>query len=138
MLLKMANIFDGCTAHQVRKVAYEYAESLKLPHNFNNSCMMAGRDWLEGFLKRHRISVRKPEATSVNRVTAFNKTEVSLFYKNLEKLREIYKFVPKNIYNCDETGISTPPRVESFINLPTKIPTISTRQIRKKNNILPY
>jgi hypothetical protein len=33
---KMANIFYGCTAMQVRKMAYEYAESLKLPHNFNN------------------------------------------------------------------------------------------------------
>lgn len=46
---------------------------------------MAGRDWLEGFLKRNGISVRKPEATSINRITAFNKTEVSLFYKNLKK-----------------------------------------------------
>jgi hypothetical protein len=73
----------------------------------NNNSKMAGRDWLEGFLKRNGISVRKPEATSINRVTAFNKTEVSLFYKNLEKLMETYKFTPKNIYNCDETGIST-------------------------------
>jgi hypothetical protein len=46
-------------------------------------------------------------AYEYNRVTAFNKTEVSLFYKNLEKLMETYKFTPKNIYNCDETGIST-------------------------------
>lgn len=104
---KMANIFYGCTANQIRKVAYEYAESLTLPHNFNKNSQMAGRDWLEGFLKRNEISVRKPEATSINRITAFNKTEVALFYKNLEKLMETYKFTPKNIYNCDETGIST-------------------------------
>lgn len=107
LVKKMAKIFYGCTAIQVRKLAYEYAESLKLPHNFNNNSKMAGRDWLEGFLKRNGISIRKPEATSINRVTAFNKTEVSLFYKNLEKLMETYKFTPKNIYNCDETGIST-------------------------------
>jgi hypothetical protein len=51
---KMANIFYGCTAIQVRKMAYEY-----------------------------------------NRVTAFNKTEVSLFYKNLEKLWRLINLPPK-------------------------------------------
>ncbi|KAI4458802.1 chymotrypsin-related [Holotrichia oblita] len=62
--------------------------------------------WLKGFLERIRISVAKPEATSINRIIAFNKIEVSLFYQNLKKIIETHKFLPKNIYNCDETGIS--------------------------------
>lgn len=106
---KMANIFYGYIANQVRKVAYEYAVSLKLPHNFNKKNKMSGRDWLEGFLNNNGISVRKPGTTSINRITAFNKTEVSLFYKNLEKFLKIYKipykFTLKNIYSCAETGI---------------------------------
>jgi hypothetical protein len=96
---KMANIFYGCTAIQVRKMAYEYAESLKLLHNFNHNSKMAGR------LLKEKLDIGKE--TRSHQYMAFNKTEVSLFYKNLEKLMETYKFTLKNIYNCDETGIST-------------------------------
>lgn len=107
LVKKMANIFYGCTAIQIRKVAFEYAESLNLKHSFNKASKMAGRDWLASFMARNSISVRKPEATSINRIIAFNKTEVNLFYELLGQLMEKYRFVPKNIYNCDETGIST-------------------------------
>lgn len=68
---------------------------------------MAGRVWFEGFTRRNDISVRKPEATSIHRITAFNKTEVHRFYQLLEEMMAKSKFQPKNIYNCDETGIST-------------------------------
>ncbi|CAH4001739.1 unnamed protein product [Pieris brassicae] len=43
---KMANIFYGCTANQIRRVAFEYAEKLNVKHNFNQASKMAGRDWL--------------------------------------------------------------------------------------------
>lgn len=107
LVKKMANIFYGCTSIQIRKVAFEYAEKLNLKHNFNKTSKMAGRDWLYAFMARNNISVRKPEPTSINRIQAFNKTEVNLFYNLLQDLMEKHKFVPKNIYNCDETGIST-------------------------------
>lgn len=92
----MANIFYGCTANQIRKVAYEYAEKLNLKHNFNQSSKMAGRDWLHAFMTRHNISIRKPEATSINRITAFNKTQISMFFELLGQLMEKHRFVPKN------------------------------------------
>jgi hypothetical protein len=42
-------------------------------------------DWLNGFMKRNPgISLRKPEPTSMNRITAFNKEEVHIFYTNIE------------------------------------------------------
>lgn len=58
-------------------------------------------------MARNNISIRKPEATSINRITAFNKTEVSLLFELLGQMMEKHRFVAKNIYNCDETGIST-------------------------------
>lgn len=76
-----------------------------LKHNFNTR--LAERVWFDRFITRNNISVRKPEATSINRVTAFNKTEVQQFYKLLEELIKKYKFLPKNIYNCDKTSIFT-------------------------------
>lgn len=64
--------------------------------------MFGSKDLLVGTI----ISVRKPEATSIHRITAFNKTEVHRFYQLLEEMMAKSKFQPKNI-NCDETGIST-------------------------------
>lgn len=104
---KMANLFYGCTSNQVKTAAFEYAKALKLKHNFNTASRMAGRVWFEGFVSKNNISVRKPEAISINTVTAFNRSEVQQFYNLLEELMEKYKFLLKNIFNCDETGIST-------------------------------
>ena len=47
------------------------------------------------------MCVRKPEATTINRITAFNK-EVQLFYRLLGDLIDKYRFI-NNIYNCDAT-----------------------------------
>ncbi|RLU26169.1 hypothetical protein DMN91_002335 [Ooceraea biroi] len=68
---------------------------------------MARMDWYYNFMKRHpNISLRRPEATSLNRVTAFNKEETEKFFSNLRELMLKYNFGPSSIYNVDETGIS--------------------------------
>ncbi|XP_045449135.1 uncharacterized protein LOC123657659 [Melitaea cinxia] len=103
----LGNIFYGCTAIQIRKMAYEYAVHNHIKHNFNNTLRMAGKDWLTGFMKRNKLSARKAEGTSLNRAKAFNKHEVSIFFKLLEELMEKYKFLPRNIFNMDETGITS-------------------------------
>jgi hypothetical protein len=53
-----------------------------------------------------KLSLRKSEVTSLNRVRAFNKKKVDKFYKNLEEVFTNYNFAPSRIYNVDETGIS--------------------------------
>ncbi|XP_074030793.1 tigger transposable element-derived protein 6 isoform X2 [Leptinotarsa decemlineata] len=126
LVKKMANIFYGCTAKQIRKVAFEYAEKLNLKHNFNQSSKMVGRDWLHAFMTRHNISIRKPEATSINRIIAFNKTKISLFFELLGQLMEKHRFVPKNIYNSDEMGIST-------VQIPGKI--LATKEQKRVGSI---
>lgn len=68
---------------------------------------MAGKDWYYGFIKRHlNISLRKPKATSLNKITAFNEIEVRKFFDNLESLQKIHHFDADHIYNVDETGIT--------------------------------
>ena len=42
-----------------------------------------GTDWFEDFKEKHHLSCRKPEATSLGRATAFNKTTVEEFFDNL-------------------------------------------------------
>lgn len=91
----------------VRKIAYKFAEENKLKHKFDKVSQMAGKDWYYGFIKRHpNISLRKPEATSLNRITAFNEVEVKIFFDNLEILQRTHHFDADHIYNIDETGIS--------------------------------
>ncbi|KAF2892933.1 hypothetical protein ILUMI_13247 [Ignelater luminosus] len=64
----------GLTLIELRRLAFEFAET----NNFCRYPRLAGKDWLYGFL------LRKPEATRVNRVMAFNKEEVQHFCSNLE------------------------------------------------------
>lgn len=107
-VLLLAKAFYGISSVELRRLVYEYAETNGIPHPFNKSTKLAGQDWLHGFLKRNsRISVRKPEATSLSRITAFNKQEVDLFFSNLVIEMDKHQFPASKIYNFDETGIST-------------------------------
>ena len=53
------------------------------------------------------LSIRKPEPTSIGRMTAFNKHNVGLFFNNIRDVLSKYHFEPNNIWNCDETGVTT-------------------------------
>ena len=107
-VLLLSKLFFGISIIELRRLAFELAEANGLPHTFNTKTKLAGPDWIYGFLKRNPgISLRKPEATSLNRISAFNKVEVDLFFKNLETVQEKFKFPASRIYNVDETGIST-------------------------------
>lgn len=91
----------------VRKIASKFAEVNKLEHNFDNTFQMVRKDWIYRFKKRHSsIQLQKSESTSINRITAFHKTEVKRFFKNLEALQKKYQFDATLIYNIGEIGIS--------------------------------
>ncbi|XP_029634562.1 uncharacterized protein LOC115210228 [Octopus sinensis] len=77
---------------------------------------MAGEDWFSGYLQRHKnLSIRIPQATSLARATSFNKTNVAMFFNQLAEVILRYKFDPFNIYNIDETGITTVQRPDRVI-----------------------
>lgn len=108
---QMDDRYYGLTINDIRRLAYEYADANHIEHRFDKSCKMAGRDWLDGFLKRHpHLVVRQSAATSLARAMGFNRPQVDRFYKNLKELYVMYKFKPNRIYNVDETGISTVPK----------------------------
>ena len=82
----------------------------------NEESKEAGKDWLYGFLKRNpEISVRCREATSVNRILAFNSQEIKLYFNNLNQSMTKHKFPPHRIFNVDETGINSVHRPDKIL-----------------------
>ena len=112
----LADIFHGLTLTKCCVLAYEFASANKLampPNWIKNG--KAGEDWWSGFKKRHQLAVRKPEATSFSRATAFNWPMVNLFYNNLASAMDANNFQPADIYNCDETGCTTVQRPKEVV-----------------------
>ena len=61
-VLDMKQRFCGLTLADICELAFDLAEVNKVPHNFNKDKKRAGKDWLYGFLKRHKeISLKNPE-----------------------------------------------------------------------------
>jgi hypothetical protein len=119
----LANMFYGLTKLELRRTCYEFAEKNSIKHPFNTVTKLAGKDWYYGFLRRNNdMSLRKPEPTSLNRINAFNKTDVQKFFTNLEAVYEKYKFTPEKIYNVDETGITN-------VHVPQKV--LAAKKMRR-------
>ncbi|GBN67897.1 hypothetical protein AVEN_189612-1 [Araneus ventricosus] len=125
--LMSSKIHYGLTFLQARALAFQYAEKLgkAMPSSWNvNEC--AGIDWMQSFMKRHpRLSLRKPENTSLSRATSFNKKNVGEFFDNLYAVMEKYKFKPERILNFDETGITT------VLQSPEVIAQTGKKQVRQ-------
>ena len=104
----MEKALYGLTTNDIRHLAYELACKMKLSHNFNKDSCMAGKDWLAGFMARHKeLSLRIPQATSISRAVGFNKAKVQNFFSVYKSLLDSHSFCAQSIWNMDESGIST-------------------------------
>lgn len=100
----------GLNGTDIRRLAYQFAEKMKVPHHFNQEKQKAGKDWLRSFMKRHDLSFRKAEHTSSARAHGFNQEAVNTFFNLLEEIYSKYDLTPDRIFNVDETGISVVPK----------------------------
>lgn len=106
-IINLSKIFYGLSSNEIKQCAFTYAEKNNIKNPFVKENKAAGRDWFERFLKRNpEISIRKPQPTSINRLTAFNREEISLFFSKLDSVMERYKLSSARIFNADETGVT--------------------------------
>ena len=91
---RMSKFFHGLSSKEVRKLAYDLAVEKDIANPFNSEKGMAGVDWLNGFLARHKLSIRVPEVTSVARIVGFNRSKVSVFYKIYKEQLEKHNYTP--------------------------------------------
>lgn len=110
-VVTISQMHYGLTQKEFRRVAYKFAVARKKTvSSLWIEEEMAGTQWLRHFRKRHakKLSLRKPEPTSLSRATSFNRTNVSQFFQHLMTAYDRYgPFLPQNIYNLDETGLTT-------------------------------
>ncbi|KAK2578344.1 hypothetical protein KPH14_005571 [Odynerus spinipes] len=116
-LKRCAEIYFGLFKKEVRKLAFELTVKydLKRPATWIEN-KMAGEEWFRSFMKRNpELSVRASQATSLSRATSFNKTNVTAFYDNLQTVMDRHKFESQDIYNVDETGVTTVQKPDRFV-----------------------
>lgn len=107
-LLLLENHMFGLTITDMRRIAYQIAEHNKIRHSFNREKEIASKRWFYAFKKRHpKISLYQPESTSLNKAKGFNRQNVSNFYDLFENIVDNNLIQACNIFNVDETGIST-------------------------------
>ena len=107
-IVHMQGLLHGLAREDVRSLAYQLANMNNLPNPFDEGVKMAGLDWYYNFMEiSQNLSLRQPEATSAARASAFNRTNVNAFFALFETLQQTYNFGPGQIYNADETGITT-------------------------------
>lgn len=115
----------GLTKLQLQKLVYDFAESNNINHRFNNNTRMAGEDWCYKFMKDFSFSFRTPEATSVGRLMCFNKTNVDKFFDELRKIRLDKHYQAHQIFNVDESGLSTVPTKQPKVISPIGVKRVA-------------
>lgn len=108
-LLNCAAANFGLRTKEARTFAYRLAVEYnkKIPSSWTEH-EMAGEVWLRSFMKRHPVlSLRLPQPTSIARATSFNRSNVQLFFQNYTSVVDKHKLQAKDIWNVDESGITT-------------------------------
>lgn len=107
-IIDMETRFFGFTMKDLKRLVYDIADRNNLKHEFNTETKMAGKRWIKGFLSRNpRISLRIPENTSYARAQAFNKNNIKSYFSALDIVLREHNFSSENIFNVDESGLST-------------------------------
>ena len=104
----MQQWFYGLTVTDLCYLAYNLAEANGIDHQFSHTEKRAGIEWARSFVRRYpKLSLCRPEPTSMSRLTGFNRVQVGKFVDLLKYELSSKKYTAAQMYNVDETGITT-------------------------------
>lgn len=109
----------GLTRTEILDAVQEYVKKNNLETHFRNG--RPGLDWLEGFMKRHNLSLKKPEILDASRRKATSDPFIIYEFYDLLKKVIVEKGLielPAQIWNLDET---------SFCHDPTKLKIVGEK-----------
>lgn len=115
-VIDMQELGFGLTVMQVRKLAYDLAESVKRQHMLNAEKRIASKWWWCKFKERYNLCLRVPENLSAYRASMSNPVIIQDYFHKLDNLltKLNIKDEPSRIWNVDETGLS-------FVVKPNKV-----------------
>ena len=134
----MDKAFYGLTIMDIRVFVFEYCKRNEIDYSFSREIKVAGEDFVRGLLKRHKdLPLRKPQWVVLNRVFSLNKEAVKRYFDKLEIPLNGHHYEPHQIYNCNETGITTMHNPAKVI-APTRKHCVSSMTVVKKVLLPPY
>lgn len=116
----------GLSRLEVIEKVGEYVKKNKLKTRFKDS--IPGPDWFIGFRKRHRLSIKKPQAVEMARQKCLDPFIIYDYFELLKRtISELgLENKPDHIWNLDETSFCVDPKKTKMVGA---IGTAATRTI---------
>lgn len=107
-IIEMQELGFGMTVLQIRKLAYDLAETVNRQHLLNPDKTIASKWWWSKFKERYNLCLREPENLSAYRASMANPVIIQDYFQKLDSLliKLEIKDKPNRIWNVDETGLS--------------------------------
>ena len=106
----------GFGKEEVKDIIKDFIREKELENPFKED--RPGRDWLDGFLRRHpKVVPRKTEHLSNSRAKAEDPVVIQNWFTLLDKIltEKDIKGLPSQIFNCDESGFVTDPKSQTVL-----------------------
>ena len=111
----MQKRFYGLSLPDLRSLAFQLAARNNLNNPFDKDLKLAGKACVQDFLASHpTIILRSPEATSLTRVTGFNRMQVGHFFGLLKNELESKNSMLKQLLMWMKPGLPVFKSHETF------------------------
>lgn len=123
----------GLSRKEVMSLVGDYVNGNKLKTPFKNG--QPNKDWLISFMRRHNLSVKKPQSVEVARKKACDPFIINTYFQLLkETVTELgLAEKPHLIFNCDETSFCKDPSKTKVVGARGKACTRTTSTSGKEN-----
>jgi hypothetical protein len=118
----LAETGHSITKSAVKSLAYDYARANHIETEFNEETKMAGRDWVDRFMKRNRKILVEKKVTNIARHRALcaNENVMDVWFQRYTNLikNDLQINNPMYVWNIDECGLQNIPRESKVLGRP--------------------